>query len=130
MQQGNTFSKAERISAQREIDLLFSEGASFIAYPLRVIHLQKQPFSGVPCSVLISVPKKRLKHAVDRNRIKRLVRESYRLNKRSFIDFIQTQTIGFLIAFVYVGNGVASYSEIETAVQKALRILTKKYHGA
>ncbi|MDR1682466.1 MAG: ribonuclease P protein component [Candidatus Symbiothrix sp.] len=117
----NTFTKAERISAQREIDLLFNEGLSFVSYPLRVVYLHKQPFSRVCCSVLISVPKKRLKHAVDRNRIKRLVRESYRLNKQAFVDSLQTPDAGFLVAFIYIGNGIASYAEIEAAVQKALR---------
>jgi ribonuclease P protein component len=124
----NTFRKLERISAQREIDLLFSEGASFTAYPLRVIYLRKQPFSGVRSAILISVPKKRLKRAVHRNRIKRLVRESYRLNKSGFIDSIQTE--GVLMAFIYVGNGVASHTEIEAAVQKALRIVTEKCHDS
>ncbi|GHT76767.1 ribonuclease P protein component [Bacteroidia bacterium] len=128
MHSGNTFKKLERISAQREIDLLFNEGSSFIAYPLRVIYLQKQPFSGARSAILISVPKKRLKRAVHRNRIKRLVRESYRLNKHDFIDSISTE--GILMAFIYVGNGIASYTEIEAAVLKALRTITAKCHDS
>jgi len=119
----NTFTKAERISIQREIDLLFAEGQSFMAYPLRVIHFRKKPYSGVVCSILISVPKKRLKHAVDRNYIKRLIREAYRTNKHSFVE--QIQDTGFLIAFVYVGNQTPSYSDIEKAVKKALNTVCK-----
>ena len=121
----NTFTKAERISIQREINLLFNEGQSFMAYPLRVIYVQKRPYSGANCSVLISVPKKRLKQAVDRNRIKRLIREAYRINKHSFIEHLQEDS-GFLIAFVYVGNGMATCFDIEPAVKKIIETLKKQ----
>ena len=115
-----SFTKAERISLQREIDLLFQEGASFTAYPLRVIYVEKKPFSGVPVAILISVPKKRLKRAVKRNRVKRLIRETYRLNKNALWESLHLSGKGLLIAFVYVGNEVCSFSTLNTSMKKII----------
>ena len=115
-----SFTKAERISLQREIDLLFQEGASFMAYPLRVIYVEKESFSGVPVAILISVPKKRLKRAVKRNRVKRLIRETYRLNKSALWESLHVSEKGLLIAFVYVGNEVCSFSTLNASMKKVI----------
>jgi len=115
-----SFTKAERISIQREIDLLFSEGTSFATYPLRVVYVEKMPFSGVPVSVLISVPKKRFKRAVKRNRIKRLIRETYRLNKGTLIESLHLSGKGLLIAFVYVGNEICDFSTLNASMKKII----------
>jgi ribonuclease P protein component len=121
-----TLKKEERISAQREIDSLFEKGTSFISYPLRVIYLREKPFSGADASVLISVPKKKFKRAVQRNRIKRLIRESYRLNKMQLLHHLQEKENGLLIAFLFVGKELSEFKEIETAVIKALAALKEK----
>jgi ribonuclease P protein component len=121
-----TFIKNERISIQKEIDLLFNEGASFGVYPLHIVYVEKKPVSGLPASILISVPKKRFKKAVSRNRIKRLIRESYRLNKKEFWEFLCTKDKGLLIAFIYVGNELCEYKKIEASLIKALNELKGK----
>ena len=121
-----TFKKAERISSQREIDCLFKQGNYFISNPLRVIYLKQNPFSGAPVSVLISVPKKRFKRAVERNRMKRLIREAYRLNKKSLIEHCQEKSAGLLIAFLFVENELCQWKEMEAAMQKAFFILKEK----
>lgn len=126
MNSQQTFKKGERISSQKEIDLLFSEGYSYMAYPLRIVYAESKPFSTMHASILISVPKKRFKRAVKRNRMKRLIREAYRQNKSSFIHFLEEHNKGVLIAFLFSGNELASYSEIETAIKKALKILQEK----
>ena len=116
-----SFTKAERISLQREIDLLFQEGASFTAYPLHVIYVEKKPFSGVPVAILISVPKKRLKRAVKRNRVKRLIRETYRLNKNTLWESLhESGGKGLLIAFIYIGNEICSFSTLEASMKKII----------
>lgn len=119
-----TFKKEERLSIQKEIDLLFTKGDSFLSYPLRVIYLKEQPLSGASSSVLISVPKKRFKRAVKRNRVKRLIREAYRLNKNTLADSLKEN--GLLIAFLFVGNELPQYNTIESAVKKALKTLQEK----
>ncbi|GHT45262.1 ribonuclease P protein component [Bacteroidia bacterium] len=122
----HSFTKAERISIQKEIDLLFEAGNSFLVYPLRIIYLQKKPVSGVPVSILVSVPKKRFKRAVKRNRVKRWIRESYRLNKNTLCESLAAADKGLLIAFVYVGKGLYDFAILEAAMKKALPVLTEK----
>jgi len=121
-----TLKKPERISFQREIDRLFSHGSAFISYPLRIVYLEQKPFSGAPVSVLISVSKKKFKHAVERNRMKRLIREAYRLNKAPLIRRCQEKETGFLIAFLFIGNGQRQWKEMEAAMQKAIEVLKEK----
>jgi ribonuclease P protein component len=121
-----TFKKPERISAQWEIERLFSQGSAYISYPLRIVYLKQKPFSGATVSVLISVPKKKFKRAVKRNRMKRLIREAYRLNKASLIEYCRERETGFLIAFLFVGNELYKWKEIEAAMQKAVDVLKKK----
>ena len=81
-----TFKKDERVTGVKRIEHLFAHGRSFISYPLRVVFVEQtmQDDSSRRVSVFVSVPKKKLKSAVDRNRMKRLIRETYRLNKHSF----------------------------------------------
>jgi ribonuclease P protein component len=121
-----TFNKAERISIQREIDRLFSHGNAFTSYPLRIVYLQQKPFSGATVSVLFSAPKKKIKRAVKRNRVKRLIREAYRLNKSSLIRHCREKESGLLIAFLYIGNESCRWNEVEAAVRKSLEILIEK----
>jgi ribonuclease P protein component len=123
---GCTFTKEERVSKQTEIDLLFDGASSFMVYPLRVVYVEKKPASGVPVSILVSVPKKRFKRAVKRNRVKRIVRESYRLNKQILCEFLEAENKGLLIAFIYVSNEIGAFGEIETAMKKALNSLKTK----
>lgn len=121
-----TFRKGERISSGNKIDELFREGESLLSYPLRVVFLERT-LPGEKVAVLISVPKKRLKRAVDRNRVKRLIRESYRLNKHLLIDFLnETDRPGLDLAFIYIGNETESFRKIESAMIKTFDKLKAK----
>lgn len=121
-----TFPKEERIYSQREIDTLFDRGTSFISYPLRIIYVEQKTFSGSDIAVLISVPKKKFKKATERNRLKRLIRESYRLNKIPLSEFVREKDSGLLIGFLFVGNKLISFKEMEVSMKKALAILKEK----
>jgi ribonuclease P protein component len=121
-----TLKKPERISIQREIERLFKEGVAFISYPLRIVFLEQKPLSGATVSFLVSVPKKKFKRAVKRNRMKRLIREAYRLNKTSLIQHFQEKESGLLIAFLFIGNELCRWKEMEAAMQKAFAILKEK----
>jgi len=114
------FPKSARLSLKNDIDKLFKNGQSFISYPLRIVYLSdtggKSSESGI--SVLVSVPKKRIKHAVKRNRVKRLIRESFRLNKSVLTD---TPEQNLHIAFLYICDEVLTFIEIEKAMLKALK---------
>lgn len=129
---GNTFSKNEKLCSTKTIDALFSSGSSFIAYPLRVVFsLAEEPDENNRlASVLVSVPKRKFKRAVKRNRIKRLIREAYRLNKSNILDLLQQKTKRIDIAFLYLNDELPQYEDIEKAMRKAFTILNDKIDKA
>ena len=115
-----TFKKEERISSKREIDFLFENGTSFISYPLRILFCTKETCENARFSVLISVPKRKFKRAVARNRIKRLIREAYRLNKSILRTIPEENCPGLSVGVIYVGNDMPEYKQVESAMVKAL----------
>ena len=80
-----TFKKEERLCNKKLIDKLFHNGSSFLCYPYRVSWLAVAEVVEFPVQVLIAVPKKRYKRAIDRNLLKRRIREAYRLNKQEHL---------------------------------------------
>lgn len=123
-----TFPKHERISWKRHLDLLFAEGKSFVAYPLRIIYIPvEKDYSGSTVSIVVSVSKKRFKHAVDRNVLKRRIRESYRRQKHELIDFFNQKDSALLIAFLYISKDKASFETIDKGISKAICTLKHKY---
>lgn len=123
-----TFSKEEKLCYQKSIDRLFSKGKSFIAYPLRVIYFTEEEIEEEKqfAQVLISVPKRKFKRANKRNRIKRLVREAYRLNKQEYIHLLREQNLRLDIAFLYLKDELPTYEEIEKSILKTVTSLKEK----
>jgi len=116
----NSFGKAEKLSSKRVIDALFAQGQSFKEYPFKVLFNE---IGGQTNStqVLISVPKRRFSKAVTRNRIKRLIRETYRVSKQSFIEKSRSEGKYFALAFVYIGKDIPKYGPLKDAMQNALQ---------
>ncbi len=112
----NTFHKEERLSSKVMIDILFEKGRYFNNYPIKVVWVEAEIASSFPAQLIISVPKKTFKKAVDRNRIKRLIREAYRKNKFNFYNYLVSQNIKIAVGFVYTGNEILDYSEIESKI--------------
>jgi ribonuclease P protein component len=108
----NSFGKEEKLCSEKDIDLLYKTGASFLSHPIVVYYLPKPELSF--SKVLVSVSKKKFKRAVDRNLLKRRMREAYRLNKSIL-------KAPFHFAFVFVGNDPVHYQLIEKALVSALK---------
>lgn len=119
-------SKSERLNSQLVIDKLFAGGnASMVAFPLRIVYMRKEgkpedDEKAPPVSILISVPKKRFRHAVDRNRMKRMVREAYRINKHILWEALAGRSYGIVLAFICIADTMPSYQQVEKRVIKSL----------
>ena len=122
------FLKNERLTLRKDIEQLFEKGQAFVAYPLRVVYMsgtvRNDAVPGI--SILAGAPKKRIRQAVSRNRVKRLIREAYRLNKGELFDAYRQSGKFLHIAFMYVSNEICTYTDMEKAVRKALDIIRKK----
>lgn len=117
-----TLCKEERLSSKIMIDKLFTSGnKSFPAYPLRVVYKWIDADEAkAEASILISVPKKRFKHAVKRNLLKRQVREAYRKNKHILLDKLAAHNKHVIVAFLYIDNKIYTAQQIEERVVKIL----------
>ncbi|MFH6997843.1 ribonuclease P protein component [Flavobacterium sp. FlaQc-57] len=104
-----TYPKNERLKSKTTIGLLFSEGKSVSKYPLRLVYRQAEENSEEKIKIGVSVSKKNFKRAVDRNYFKRVLRETYRLNKHLLLDNINEP---YSIMFFYQTKDKLSYEEI------------------
>ena len=122
----NSFTKTEHLCGEKRITRLYTQGDAFIAYPVRVVFLIEPKNDVEPANVLISVPKKRFKRAVKRNRLKRLIREAYRLNKQQLIEKLNEKQLQIHIAFNYVSDDELDFESIEKKIKLSLQKLIDK----
>ena len=120
--------KKEKLCSVVAVEQLFSHGGadfSALAYPLRVV-ARRNPrrSSDAPVAFLITIPKKRLRHAVDRVKMRRRTREAYRLNHH---DYALEEGIRLDVGFVYVANKLESYSVVERAMKRLLSGLSAAF---
>ena len=129
MEKNNKFTKSERLSRKSLVERVYTEGRSVAAFPLRAVYLPLEPGEGEPsASILISVSKKRFRHAVDRNLVKRRLREAYRLNKHSFIEALQQKECRMAVAILYLDKQHHSCTHLQARLRKLLQsIITKEF---
>lgn len=119
--------KAERLSRKTMIEKLFAgDSKSFSLFPLRVVYAAASPEDGAVVSLLVSVSKRRFKRAVKRNRVKRQIREAYRLQKQPLLDKLTEQGQGMVLAFIYLSDRLAPSEEIHLKMKMALDKLVEK----
>ncbi len=123
-----TFSKAEKLCNKKLIDKLFTRGASFFNYPFKVIYFYAEAndsfTANYPAKILFTTSKKRFKKAVDRNRIKRLLRESYRKNKSPLYEALDKKGLKLAIGLIYNSKELPLYSEVEKKIIAIIHRLT------
>ncbi|MDX6745258.1 ribonuclease P protein component [Polaribacter sp. PL03] len=119
----NTLGKQERLKSKKLIEKLYSEGDSVKAFPLRMIYVQTPHTSDFPCQVGVSVAKRNYKLAVDRNRLKRLLRETYRLQKQIVYNNLDEPYV-FMIS--YIGREEMKYEELFLKMEKLLTLFISK----
>ena len=117
-----TFTKAERLCSKIEIDGLFEKGKSFNSKPFKIIW-QASHSNISSIKIVFSVPKRLFKKAVDRNRIKRLMREVYRKNKHLLHDNLENKNINLM--FIFISKTIIEYTEMEEKTVLALQHLIK-----
>ncbi|MBO4487346.1 MAG: ribonuclease P protein component [Bacteroidaceae bacterium] len=123
------FRKTERITSRKEIESLFERGKSsaITAMPLRVVYQESgQEEAGVPVKVLVSVSKKRLRHAIDRNRAKRQIREAYRLQHHSLTEALVTRGKQLRLAFIWLSTQPEPTAMVSRSVERILHSITLK----
>ena len=122
----NTLHKSERLDKKKVIDKMFSGGArSFSVFPLRVVYLPVEELEA-DASILISVSKRRFKRAVKRNRVKRQIREAYRVIKHELLNILVERKCRLAIAFIYLSDQLVESSIIEDRMRIALVRITEK----
>lgn len=116
-----TFTKSERLCSKVIIDDVFETGKTIVGSSFKLIWKKANRFNEEPVQILISVPKRNFKKAVDRNKIKRRVREIYRKNKIILSQAIKAET--YYIMLIYTGKNIIEYKEAEGKIIKLLERL-------
>lgn len=110
-----TYSNKEKLKSKKAIERLFEEGDSVSQFPLRLVYLQTTFDDGTKIKTGVSVSKKNFKTAVSRNRIKRMIREVYRLNKGVFFNNFTTQ---YAFMILYIGKTEPTMPFLETKMKR------------
>jgi ribonuclease P protein component len=120
----NTFSKAERLKSAVLTGRLFKEGNAFMAYPLRVVWLplvqEAATRISVPVQVVFVAPKRTFKTAVQRNRVKRLMREAYRLQKALLYDQLRPTNTTLVLMLMCIAKEEPTFEEMQKGMKKMM----------
>jgi len=116
-----TFKKQERLKKRKLIEQLFSEGKSITVFPIKLVYLQIDHQSPYKIQAGVSASKRNFKKAVDRNKIKRLLREVYRKNK--YIIYESEHTKKHIFMFIYQGKNELDYLTLE----EKMKLLIEKF---
>lgn len=127
-QEKKTLRKAERLNSLVLIEKMFSGGSkSLSAFPLRIVFLPVEGEGYPTAAYLISVPKKRFKHAVDRNRVKRQVREAIRKHKQVLTDALEAGGQKAVLAFIWLDANLHASEEVDGKVKRLFQLAAERF---
>jgi ribonuclease P protein component len=118
-----SFRKDEILRKKKLIDRLFAEGTSFFIYPYKIFWLATPLETHFPAQILISVGKRAFKHAVERNRIKRQIREVYRLNKHQLYEHLNKRQQQCVLAIIYTPNVQIPTQDLDIKIKAVIKRL-------
>jgi len=121
-----TLTKAERLRSRKTISLLFEKGKVISIHPIKMLWMQTANKEGAILQFGVAVPKKNFRKAVDRNRLKRQMREAVRKNKLQVKKFLEEKNKPCALLLVFTGKEVAPYKEME---DKIILILQRLISG-
>jgi ribonuclease P protein component len=122
----NTLGRSERLKSERVIRELFDTGSNLTVYPFRLIYQRRTPSDNFSVKIGFSVPRKNFKRAVDRNRLKRRMREAYRLNKHFLIKKTAENFACPEIMLIYQGHKAENFNKICDSIKELLNKLSYK----
>ncbi|MEI6764670.1 MAG: ribonuclease P protein component [Bacteroidota bacterium] len=122
-----TFRKDERLCNRRIITSLMTQGESFFIHPFVVKWMECPLQSEFPAQVVFSVPRKNISSAVNRNRVRRRVREAYRKNKDAFYEVLRSHKRECAFALIYTSKDFITYAEAERKIILILQRLQMEY---
>jgi ribonuclease P protein component len=129
----NTIKRQERLKSHRIIGELINSGKTITVFPLKLFWEYKGNEHLIPASFAMAVPSRNIQNAVDRNLIKRRIREAYRLNKHTLYEFLSDKKLYLYFVFLYLPKNICSYGQISEALVKILENISadlKKTSGA
>lgn len=126
MTHDNRLTHDERLRGEIRVSQLFAEGKSFVIYPFRVVYRIFDNRTDAPTAILVSIPKKRFKRAVKRNRLRRCTKEAFRLNKNRLNTPLQSAGLTLDMAIIYLDKEILPYHVIEQKIKELLDKLVSK----
>ncbi len=115
-----SFKKEEKLKKKKVIETLFKKGKSFHQFPFRWVYLKTKEDQKFPIQMGVSVSKRKFKLAVDRNRIKRLMRETWRLNKHIVYQELEEGT-SFVVMLIYTSQEEMDFEDLNKKMKKSIR---------
>ena len=137
MRQRYTWTKAEKLKSRKRIEWVFKEGKSLSVFPFKVFYLLGRPAPAAPrvpahgpshasLQAGFGAGSRHFKKAVDRNRIKRLSREAYRVQKQPLIDLLAEKGLSMALFFIYTGKELPDHITVKAKIGVALQKLIKE----
>ncbi len=122
-----SFTKTEKLCNRKTIELLFAGGNSFFIAPFKVLWSVDNKIAAAAVQVVMIVPKRNFRNAVTRNRIKRIMREAYRLHKEALCNSLSGKSISFSVAIIMTGRKVPDFKECEQIIMLILQRLQQEH---